>query len=313
MVLGIKSRRYYPSWPYDLHDPAHSESTTEAFHTAKENEDVSSIHIRLEDREKFSIAQDGLTVVRKGSALFSTCLFSREELQRIRIMQQDWFPVCYGDDFYNQLQAGEILTLTARSSRHKKIGISHLASDPIVGLLTLRYDLSKRDDVPLDVLPELLGSCSNDKNRFLYIATLGVIHCLRGNGVAKALVQAAIKTFTGDVQSDCGESFGGKKGVDISLDSECLGYYELETTSSLDICDSKMVASACPNPMRKVGIYLQVISFNMEAKRLYERLGFVYYRTLERFYYLNGRFYDADTYIYFFDPLMAQRVSYSKS
>lgn len=58
----------------------------------------------------------------------------------------------------------------------------------------------------------------------------------------------------------------------------------------------------------KLGIYLHVIEYNTLGQRFYEKLGFVYLGTIPHFYYLENRTWSAICYMYFFDPVLAERM-----
>ncbi|CAD7974713.1 unnamed protein product [Amoebophrya sp. A25] len=336
-------------------------------------------------------------------------IFTSEELNAISALHSDWFPVRYDRQFYDCLSRGAILSFVARApacpnSTSPKAMISskepstiffpaspaHRAEDQknpssssrstsrIVGLLTVRYDLSTRTDVPIGRgMPE----------RFIYIATLGVDCDYRGCGIAKALVQRMLDVFgktsstrKGATSLDEGGFSSKGSGSQTSLasrgdlDREAHTAYQLMARHGIsagptrplegaNLCRSreqqkiharrtpvveigadgrrtrpshapgqlplhpvtssangkKMAANTrtscspgrttsgsdgdehdmCSTPFG--GVYLHVISFNVQAQRLYESLGFVYYKTMTNFYCLNDTWYDAYAYIYLFD------------
>ncbi|CAD7924002.1 unnamed protein product [Amoebophrya sp. A120] len=258
--------------------------------------------------------------------------FSDEEMLRVKNLHLDWFPVRYDQNFYEDVQRGKVLSITA----HTNSTPEGESAKKIVGLLCLRYDLAARADVPLALG---LGP------RFLYIATLGVAQQARGLGLAKALVQHGLNMF--EPGRSCSASTSGcttaaSSSVEVGLSSSCWDnssarrITHVRGTTSHDDTSGRAVEDVHPATFVKadegngsceattiqfapaktdaqrflentgqrsdfVGIYLHVISFNTQAQRLYEKMGFQFYRTQRDFYYLNDRHWDAYTYVYLFD------------
>lgn len=280
------------------------------------------IHIEF-DRRRYRLQDDklGIMLAKAESSsegpVVSEQVFSDQEMQQIRALHRDWFPVQYGADFFEDVQYGRVASIVARDR----------ASARIVGMVVLRYDLSKRRDMPTELLPfrqrviggvdKALAGCLNATDvadLFLYIATIGVIHAARGTGLATALIQRLLFEF-----DDC---WGVDAAVPESGDSCAPG---LSGGLSIPRClfeiDGSRPSGECPGDPdgesavstrfvlpahddlelrqnRKYGIYLHVIDFNVPAQRLYQKLGFTYHGKIDNFYWLGGRFHSAHMFVY---------------
>jgi ribosomal protein S18 acetylase RimI-like enzyme len=120
---------------------------------------------------------------------------SADELDEIRQLHYEWFPVAYNDEFYNSLVTGggfgggDVITVVAcmKSDVRK-----------VIGIITVAIRRNEKQYNPNgDLMAELgfqpLDSDSCDIPTVGYILTLGVVDELRRYGVGAALLEEGIR------------------------------------------------------------------------------------------------------------------------
>ena len=113
---------------------------------------------------------------------------SWDELDEIRLLHTEWFPVEYHDDFFESIVTGtgfgggDVVTVVARVGTNPR---------HIVGIITVAIKRDEKQYNPTaDVCPAL---DINGNYTTAYILTLGVVDELRGKGVGKELLQRGIQ------------------------------------------------------------------------------------------------------------------------
>jgi ribosomal protein S18 acetylase RimI-like enzyme len=104
------------------------------------------------------------------------------ELEEIRNLHNEWFPVDYSEEFYSSLiDSPDVVSVVAQ------------IDNQIVGLATVGIRNSVRFYNGAESLAYTLGLPNNDASHVAYILTLGVIDELRRHGVASILISEAVK------------------------------------------------------------------------------------------------------------------------
>jgi len=143
------------------------------------------VHALLSEDEiaKFSITSD----------VQFRSFVSESELEEIRQLHYEWFPVLYNDEFYNSIvtgggfAGGDVITVVAC-----------MKSDPkkILGLITIAIRRNEKQYNPAGDLMKELGYPDDDgghNKNVAYILTLGVVDELRRKGVGKVLLDEGIR------------------------------------------------------------------------------------------------------------------------
>ncbi len=114
---------------------------------------------------------------------FRTCA-SPDELEEIRQLHAEWFPVFYNDEFY--------CSLVDRSDNDVLVVIASIGDrSDIVGMITIGIRRKEKRFNPSGDLARLLHFPEDTANT-AYILTLGVVDELRRKGVAQALLSEGI-------------------------------------------------------------------------------------------------------------------------
>jgi ribosomal protein S18 acetylase RimI-like enzyme len=116
---------------------------------------------------------------------------SSAELDEIRLLHTEWFPVAYHEDFFESIVSGtgfgggDVVTVVATIGTYSR---------QIVGLITIAVKRNEKQYNPTADLCPALKIEGNSTTA--YILTLGVIDELRGKGVGRKLLDAGIRKIS---------------------------------------------------------------------------------------------------------------------
>jgi ribosomal protein S18 acetylase RimI-like enzyme len=112
----------------------------------------------------------------------------RAELDEIRSLHTEWFPVAYHEDFFESIVTGtgfgggDVVTVVASVGTHPR---------QIVGMITIAVN---REEKQYNPSADLCTALSIDRQfTTAYILTLGVIDELRCHGIGRKLLEAGIR------------------------------------------------------------------------------------------------------------------------
>jgi histone acetyltransferase MCC1 len=136
------------------------------------------------------IHQDIASMIKPGFGvenLFFRTVADPRELDDIRALHAEWFPVQYNDEFYDSLvsQTGDVVVVVA----------SLTPTSHIVGMVSIAIRRKESRFNPSGDLTGHLG-LSPDEENTAYVLTLGVIDELRKMGIANKLLEKGLTQVT---------------------------------------------------------------------------------------------------------------------
>lgn len=109
---------------------------------------------------------------------------SCKDLDEVRELHKEWFPVSYNEDFFNSVVDGRLLSVVASLDDD---------SGSIVGLCLISLKKSEAQYNPSGDLLVSLGYVDPVNDTIAYILTLGVVDELRKLGIASKLLEKSIE------------------------------------------------------------------------------------------------------------------------
>ena len=111
-----------------------------------------------------------------------------EELDEVRTLHTEWFPVAYHEDFFESIVTG-----TGFGGGDVVTVVATIGEDPryIVGMITIAIRREEKQYNPCADLSAYLGL--EPSATTAYILTLGVIDELRGRGVGRRLLEEGLR------------------------------------------------------------------------------------------------------------------------
>ena len=183
------------------------------------------------------------------------------DIDELKKLHQEWFPIDYDDAFYKALSSNNVLSIVA--------SCEYMQRKCILGAVAFRKRFVKRCS--------LLGRYfNNDKepsadDRELLRGYSGIMgpfaDSLRGTWAAYIMTLGVVDEFR-------------RRGLGLRLISETVKYVE-ETCLDVGL------------------IYLHVVEYNTPAMRLYEKCGFVRVGRIEEFYSIRNKPYACYVYAYY--------------
>jgi len=113
---------------------------------------------------------------------------SWDELDEVRALHTEWFPVAYHEDFFQSIVTGtgfgggDVVTVVATMGENPRY---------IVGMITIAIRRAESQYNPAADLSPYLGLPTD--STAAYILTLGVVDELRGKGIGRRLLDLAIR------------------------------------------------------------------------------------------------------------------------
>ena len=120
-----------------------------------------------------------------------------EELEEVRTLHTEWFPVAYHEEFFESIVTGtgfgggDVVTVVATIGNQPR---------HIVGMITIAIRRAEKQYNPSADLSVYLGLDSDATTA--YILTLGVVDELRGHGIGRRLLEDGIRKVQ-EIDRDC--------------------------------------------------------------------------------------------------------------
>ena len=97
-----------------------------------------------------------------------------EDMEMVRALHAEWFPLSYDEDFYAKVERGEVSAVVARNEKNELVGLAIYRIRPVTDLP------GSEDFVHLQSV------------QAAYLMTLGVVEEWRGRGVGSSLLEKLI-------------------------------------------------------------------------------------------------------------------------
>ena len=114
----------------------------------------------------------GKTSTRSDEVLITSDSLKETDMQTVRELHSEWFPLTYDEDFYSSVSAGLVETEVARNREQQIIGLAIFRTRPLA-------QLPGCEDFPQMPRDAEVG----------YLMTLGVVEEWRGRGVGRRLLE----------------------------------------------------------------------------------------------------------------------------
>ncbi|CAK95022.1 unnamed protein product (macronuclear) [Paramecium tetraurelia] len=115
---------------------------------------------------------------------------TKRDLEQLKLLQQEWFPITYGEQFYNSVLNGRVSSLIAEIEIKYPTGRKEKY---VIGAMVYQQRQCKTKYLQNLTWKQWFCLFFQTQNA-LYIMTIGVINEFRGRGIAEYMVEQLKKT-----------------------------------------------------------------------------------------------------------------------